>query len=106
MIDWNRVAELRDEIGEDGFDEVVGLFLDEADAVIARLSPDLGAKGLEADCHFLKGAALNLGFETLAKQCQANESAAAAGRIDFDLAHLHDIYQASRDALLAQLAAA
>ena len=100
MIDWNRVGELRDEIGDDAFDEVVALFLDEADAVVTRLSAEMGAKALENDCHFLKGAALNLGFETLAKQCQAGETRAAAGDITIDLIALRDSYQASRDALM------
>lgn len=100
MIDWNRVAELRHEIGDDAFEEVVALFLDEADAVVARLSAKMGPKSLENDCHFLKGAALNLGFATLAKQCQAGETRAATGDVDIDLMALRDSYLQSRSALL------
>lgn len=101
MIDWDRVAELRDEIGAESFDEVIDLFLSEADEVILRLRPDAGAKALESDCHFLKGAALNLGFKTLAAQCQLREMQAARGQDVADLAVVSDIYQKSRQALLA-----
>ena len=31
MIDWNRVAALREEVGAEDFDEVVELFLQEVD---------------------------------------------------------------------------
>lgn len=101
MIDWDRVAELRAEIGADGFAEVVDLFLSEADAVILRLRPSADRKALESDCHFLKGAALNLGFKTLAAQCQLRETQAALGQDVADLTAVHDCYQASRKALLA-----
>ena len=103
MIDWNRVAELRDEIGADGLAEVVDMFLAEADGVIARLSPDLGAQVLENDYHFLKGAALNLGFVVMAHLCQARETAAKAGQITSDLTELNSIYHNSRAALIAGL---
>lgn len=101
MIDWDRVAELRDEIGAESFDEVVDLFLTEADAVILRLRADADPKTLESDCHFLKGAALNLGFKTLAAQCQLRETQAATGQKVADLTMVYDCYQASRQALLA-----
>ena len=103
MIDWNRVAELRDEIGSDGFAEVVDMFLAEADGVIARLSPDLGPQSLEHDYHFLKGAALNLGFVVMAHLCQSREIAAKGGVISGDLAELNSIYHNSRAALMAGL---
>lgn len=101
MIDWDRVAELRAEIGVDGFVEVVDLFLSEADAVILRLRPSMDRKALESDCHFLKGAALNLGFKTLAAHCQLRETQAALGQDVDDLTAVHDCYHASRQALLA-----
>ena len=42
MIDWTRAGELRSEIGDDGFAEVVELFLDEVEDVVMRLraTPD------------------------------------------------------------------
>jgi histidine phosphotransfer protein HptB len=54
MIDWDRLNELRSEIGDGDFAEVVELFLLEADEVIARISVSAGATALEADLHFLK----------------------------------------------------
>ncbi|WP_322867234.1 hypothetical protein U5922_014250 [Aquicoccus sp. G2-2] len=37
MIDWRKVTELRDEIGEEDFAEVVDLFLAEIDEAIGQL---------------------------------------------------------------------
>ncbi len=109
MIDWARVKELRDEIGADDFDEVVALFLEEADEVIARISPELGAKALEADLHFLKGAALNLGFAAFAALCQQGERWAAEGNPDIKIDPVRGSYHDSKIALglgLAQSLAA
>lgn len=100
LIDWARVRELRYEIGEDGFEEVVGLFLDEADETVARLSPIVGAKKFAADLHYLKGAALNLGFAALAAICQDGERRANAGDLSVDLDDLARIYADSRERFL------
>lgn len=77
MIDWERVRELRHEIGADGFAEVVELFLDEVESVVMRLGsrPDR----LEEDLHFLKGSAWNLGFRDFGGMCQRGERLAATG---------------------------
>lgn len=78
MIDWTRVTELREEIGEEDFSEVVSLFLEEAESAISRIV----ASGLSAsadDYHSLKGSALNLGFRALAAACAEAERRAAAG---------------------------
>ena len=109
MIDWGRVRDLRSEIGADDFAEVVAMFLDEADEVIARITAENGAKALESDLHFLKGAALNLGFDALAAICQDGERRAAGGDVCFDLDQVRRVYFASRsgfDAGLAQALAA
>lgn len=99
MIEWERVNELRAEIGDDDFEEVVTMFLEEADEVIARTSAETSAKDLEANLHFLKGAALNLGFAEFAALCQTGERRAAAGRIDVDFAQVSNCYHASKRAL-------
>ena len=96
MIDWDRVRELRSEIGPDDFDEVVSLFLEEADEAIARLSLGGGAKALAADLHFLKGAALNLGFDTLSALCQDGERRAGVGDLSVDLEAVRDAYATCR----------
>ena len=101
MIEWERVNDLRSEIGDDDFAEVVALFLEEAGEVIARISAATGAKALEADLHFLKGAALNLGFADFAALCQDGERRAAAGDTGVDLNQVGACYHASKQALQA-----
>lgn len=98
MIDWDRVKELRSEIGADDFGEVAEMFLQEADDAVARLTPGLTARALEADLHFLKGAALNLGFDALSGLCQDGERRAAAGDTGVDLEAVRLTYFASKSA--------
>jgi len=81
MIDWTRVAELRDEIGAEDFDEVIEIFLEEVNDVIDRLRAEGTHSDLEGKLHFLKGSALNLGFRDFSNLCQQGESAAAAGNL-------------------------
>ena len=82
------------------------MFLDESDEVIARLSRENGALALEKDLHFLKGAALNLGFAQLAALCQDGERRAAAGSIDVDLDSVRGAYTVSRQTFVAKCGAA
>jgi HPt (histidine-containing phosphotransfer) domain-containing protein len=70
MIDWKRVAELREEIGTDGFAEVAEMFLEEAETAVAALTGGLPPGEVEGQLHFLKGSALNLGLAELAAICQ------------------------------------
>lgn len=79
MIDWGRVETLFEEIGGEDFHEVVQIFLEESDSVIARLESAPDPARYEEDLHFLKGSALNLGFSDLAALCQVGERQAAAG---------------------------
>ena len=105
MIDWDRVLELRDEVGEDAFDEVVELFIEEVDEVAARLRTTPDPALYEEDLHFLKGSAVNLGFEALGRMCQDGESRAAAGGADsIDMIAILDCYARSREAFMARLA--
>ena len=78
MIDWQRVCELQSEFGDDGFVEVVELFLDEVEAALGNISAEPSGAGLQDHLHFLKGASLNLGFSTLAERCRDLEAAIAA----------------------------
>lgn len=103
IVDWVRVAELQQEIGADGFAEVVTMFLEEADEAIIRIAPGGDARALEADLHFLKGAALNLGFAEFAGLCQDGERRAAMGDGTADLVAVAQSYTQSRQALLAGL---
>lgn len=107
MIDWDRVDELREEIGSEDFGEVVDLFLDEVEEVIDRLRDGPKMDDLEADLHFLKGGALNLGFRAFSQLCQAGEAAAAAGKADtVDVDAILDAFAESKDVFAQKLAAA
>lgn len=79
MISWDRVNELREEIGDDDFAEVAEMFLEEVAEVIQRLKTNPVPAQYEEDLHFLKGSALNLGFRALSTLCQAGERKAASG---------------------------
>lgn len=103
MIDWKRVAELREEIGADGFAEVADMFLDEAEGAVRALLSGLPPAEVEGQLHFLKGSALNLGLSDLAAMCQEGERKAAAGQ-PVDAVQVAAIWQASRAGLLGGLA--
>jgi HPt (histidine-containing phosphotransfer) domain-containing protein len=105
MIDWPRVAELRDEIGATEFDEVVPLFLQEVESIIADLPLLLhSAPEAEAALHSLRGSALNLGFSAFAAICDEYEALARAGQTAaIDMALIAGHYEQSREAFLRDL---
>lgn len=105
MIDWNRVMDLREEVGPDDFLEVAEMFLAEVGDVLERLSKGANVATLESDMHFLKGAALNLGFDDFAKLCKDGEAKAVA--TDFgsiDIAAVVSCFNASSEQFVAGLA--
>ena len=105
MIDWTRVDELCGEIGYDGFAEVVELFLDEVEEVVARLGAAPNPATYEQDLHFLKGSAWNLGFTDFGALCQDGERKAAAGRAGgIDIAAVISSYGASKAVFMDGLA--
>lgn len=105
MIDWKRVAELRDEVGEDGFDEIIELFLEEVESIIDLFRDETGVDQLEAHMHFLKGSALNLGFQNFADLCQNGEILAEQGQGDeIELRAVVECYDLSRADFMAQIA--
>ncbi len=81
MIDWSQLESLKAEMGE-SFPEIVALFLEEAGEIVIRLEhgKDRDARMLAADLHALKGAALNLGLDSLARRCAEGEKNAEAGQ--------------------------
>jgi len=104
MIDWAQVRTLRGEVGEEAFDEVVELFLEEVEEVVTRLRNSPNTASFEEDLHFLKGSAMNLGFVDFAALCQEGEATAAAGRADeLDLAPILDSFDASKAVFTQQL---
>lgn len=103
VIDWTQLDGLRADLGE-GFDELVAVFLEEADSAVAALDPGAAPSAMAAALHFLKGAALNLGFASFSALCAQGEMRAKAGE-RVDLAPILADYQASRAEFLAGLAA-
>ncbi len=102
MISWDRVRELRSEIGAEDFHEVVELFLEEVEDVLGRLRTQFDATTCEADLHFLKGSALNLGFERFGALCREGEMKAAENRVGTaDVAQVLEAYEASKAEFLA-----
>jgi HPt (histidine-containing phosphotransfer) domain-containing protein len=97
MIRWERVNELREEVGTEDFKEVVALFLEEVEEVIERLRVSPDASRLEEDFHFLKGSALNLGFEALGDLCQTGENKPGS----VDVCGVVATYEASKIEFLA-----
>lgn len=104
MIDWQRVRDLKQAIGQEVFNEVIAVFLKESAEVVARLPAANTATALRDDLHILKGSALNLGFTDLAQLCATGEEHAAAGHIDVALAPVQDAFELSRVEFLSKLA--
>lgn len=105
MIDWNRVRELREEIGPDAFEEVLDLFLEEVETTLGVLRTATTDDDVEAQLHFLKGSALNLGFEALAGLCAAGEAKARTGARDsVSIEEIVTSYETSKAAFLAGIA--
>ncbi|WP_333828901.1 Hpt domain-containing protein [Pararhodobacter sp.] len=103
MIDWAQVDEMRLEMGN-GFNEVVTMFLDEVGEVIVRLESGPEPDSLGADLHFLKGAALNLGFSDFAELCERGEKLALENRFaEVDVNGLLICYRASCEVFRAGL---
>lgn len=107
MVDWDRIRELRDEIGEDDCAEVVELFFCEVDSAIRRLEQPATAAQRQADLHYLKGSAVNLGFRAFGGLCSDAEQQAADGTLtQSEVDDIIECYHASRRVFEAGCAAA
>ena len=73
MIDWDRVEELKSEVGEDDFAEVVEMFFEEVAEAIERLCGP-APKTIAEDFHFIKGSALNIGLTEVSELCRSTEA--------------------------------
>lgn len=101
MISWDRVNELCEEVGQDDFLEVVEIFLEEVEEVVERLKSSPDPSTYESDLHFLKGSALNLGFDGLAALCSDGEKMARTGAPqDVNLKLVIDMYDQSKSEFL------
>ena len=104
MINWSRVRELRDEIGEDEFAEVVEIFLEEVESEIEILRHQSDFHNLEAQLHFLKGSALNLEFSDFSTLCQQGEVSARQGQNSLiDISAILRCYDQSRSVFVQGL---
>lgn len=96
MIDWTRVAELREEIGPEEFDEVAELFLLEVEDTLGRLDEAIqDAPQMQQLLHFLKGSALNLGFRAMAAMCNQDHRDPVPGQAEIDVSGLKALYARS-----------
>ena len=103
MISWERVNELRNDVGDEDFDDVVEIFLEEVDEVIERLRQSPDSSKLEDEIHFLKGSALNLGFESFSKICQTGErNAANQNTSAIDMSAVISVYEQSKTQFFAR----
>jgi HPt (histidine-containing phosphotransfer) domain-containing protein len=82
MINWDRISELRHEVGKDDFGEVLKMFFEEVELVLAGIETSAASGKLLKDLHFLKGSALNLGFDAMSEICRRAEDAVSGGKID------------------------
>ena len=105
MIDWARIRELREEVGEDDFEEVVELFLEEVQCALDRLKTLTSRDTLEQDLHFLKGSALSLGFTAFSVLCQTGERLSSQGRADeVELREIFDCFEESNKVFMSEYA--
>ena len=104
MIDRQRLQDLRLEIGEDDFSEVVEMFMDEMVDTLASLGDAVEMADPNV-FHGLRGSALNLGFTDFATACTEAEKRAIAGQ-SVDVVHLDWLYRESVKALETELPAA
>lgn len=103
MIDWTRVDELRREVGEEDFPEVVEIFLEEVDEVFTRLPESAANESLSEDLHFLKGSAASLGFAGLTALCATGERLCTQGNAAaVSITELKNGYLAEREEFLAR----
>ncbi|RST87196.1 response regulator [Aquibium carbonis] len=95
--DEGRYAELVDAIGQDGFDQLLGVFFDDASTLLSDLHRAMQSGDLELldrSLHSLKGSASNLGFTGIASLADTLRSTrldeAALAGMAAEIARLND----------------
>lgn len=110
MIDWDRVQALHEEVGAEDFDEIVEIFMEEVEEIVAGLGNLSDRSTLGDALHSLKGSALNLGFSEFCTLCAAGEAAAEDGKADtIDVEAVINSFEVSKQVFLSdksQLSAA
>ncbi len=96
MIDWDRIAELQDEVGEDSFAEVVEMFFEEVEEVLTSLVVN-DQDALKGGLHFLKGAALNIGMSEMSGLCRdAEHTLMESGPDGVDFAQIQSVFKSAQ----------
>lgn len=104
MINWERVEELKADIGPEDFGEVVEVFLEEVQQTLGSIDFCATHTEMEEKLHFLKGSALNLGFREFSKLCARYETAAAEGDLhEIPVAAVKESYRQTKEAFLARI---
>jgi hypothetical protein len=81
MIDDARLEELRDEIGEDVLDAVLGMYVAEARETLATLDGCTDPQARDRALHFLRSGALNIGMLGVAEAADGSRPDVAAATI-------------------------
>lgn len=103
MIDWERVRELREDVGDSEFRPILELFLDEIETIVFRLVGNRAAQ-MPDDFHFLTGCARNLGFRGFGDLCEELEGLAQQNRLTRQrIEAALDVYSASKQAFVSGL---
>jgi len=100
MLDAARITELKQEVGLDDFVEVVGIFCEEVEEVLAEL-PQTPVTDMADKLHFLKGSALNIGMIGVGELCRSEELRLKAmpGETP-NIAAIVALYQSSKSELI------
>lgn len=103
MINKDRVAELRDEVGPDDLEEVVLMFCEEVEETLNRISRT-EEHSVEEELHFLKGSALNIGLTEVGKLCQEAEVELRHNpAAQPDIKSISEAFRSSRTKLISEL---
>jgi HPt (histidine-containing phosphotransfer) domain-containing protein len=74
MIDVGRIEELKLEIGEDDFADVLEIFIEEIESALDAMDISAPPSTIAAELHSLKGSAQNIGFSAFAEICVGAEA--------------------------------
>ncbi|MCF6444605.1 Hpt domain-containing protein [Nereida sp. MMG025] len=94
LIDWDQIKILKADLGQDGFEEVLALFLEEMAGMLSDLD---AAVDTSQTMHAIKGVASGLGFTKVVHLASRFEQNGA--KFD-DIASLTDAFETSKAAFL------
>ncbi|MEL7211231.1 MAG: Hpt domain-containing protein [Pseudomonadota bacterium] len=100
MIDWTRIDDLKEELGDEDFEEVFEIFLDEVQDSVDSLEAAPTGQALEAILHSVKGNAVTVGFSKLAELAGAGEVNAGQGA-DVNLQEITVAHTLSKEAYIS-----